>query len=70
MSLAELAEKGAGDDVVRELLAHVVERLMEFEIERRTRWIGKGTPWRCEDIEPRPLGWDAEQQLMNLAELN
>jgi putative transposase len=36
MSLAELAEKGAGDDVVRELLAHVVERLMEFEIEQRT----------------------------------
>jgi len=36
----------------------------------RTRWIGKGTRWCCEDIEPRPLGWDAEQQLMNLAELN
>ena len=36
MSLAELVEKGSGDDVVRELLAHVVDRLMEFEIEQRT----------------------------------
>jgi len=27
MALAELVEKGAQDDVVRELLAHVAERL-------------------------------------------
>ena len=36
MALAELVEKGAQDEVVRELLAHVAERLMEFEIEQRT----------------------------------
>ena len=36
MSIAELVENGSGDDVVRELLAHVVDRLMEFEIEQRT----------------------------------
>ena len=36
MSLAELVEKGAQDDVVRELLGHVAQRLMDFEIEQRT----------------------------------
>jgi len=36
MALAELVEKGAQDDIVRELLGHVAERLMEFEIEQRT----------------------------------
>ena len=36
MALAELVEKGAHDEVVRELLAHVADRLMEFEIEQRT----------------------------------
>jgi putative transposase len=36
IALAELVEKGAQDEVVRELLAHVAERLMEFEIEQRT----------------------------------
>ena len=36
MALAELVEKGAQDEVVRELLAHVAERLMDFEIEQRT----------------------------------
>ena len=36
IALAELVEKGAKDDVVRELLAHVVQRLMEFEIAQRT----------------------------------
>jgi putative transposase len=36
MSLAELVEKGAQDDVVRELLSHVAQRLMDFEIEQRT----------------------------------
>jgi len=36
MALAELVEKGAQDDVVRELLGHVAERLMEFEVEQRT----------------------------------
>ncbi|MBD5635633.1 MAG: IS256 family transposase [Candidatus Eremiobacteraeota bacterium] len=36
MALAELVEKGAQDDVVRELLAHVAERLMDFEVEQRT----------------------------------
>jgi putative transposase len=36
MALAELVEKGAQDDVVRELLGHVVQRLMDFEIEQRT----------------------------------
>jgi putative transposase len=35
MALAELAEKGADGDVVRELLGHVVQRLMDFEIEQR-----------------------------------
>jgi putative transposase len=35
MALAELVEKGANDDVVRELLSHVVQRLMDFEIEQR-----------------------------------
>ncbi len=28
MALAELLEKGAQDDIVRELLGHVAERLM------------------------------------------
>jgi putative transposase len=36
IALAELVEKGSQDEVVRELLAHVTERLMEFEIEQRT----------------------------------
>jgi len=36
IALAELVEKGAGDEIVHELLSHVVERLMEFEIEQRT----------------------------------
>jgi putative transposase len=36
MALAELVEKGAQDDVVRELLSHVAQRLMDFEIEQRT----------------------------------
>ena len=35
MALAELVEKGAKDDVVRELLGQVVQRLMDFEIEQR-----------------------------------
>ncbi len=35
IALSELVEKGAKDDVVRELLGHVAERLMEFEIEQR-----------------------------------
>ena len=35
MALAELVEKGAKDDVVRELLGHIVARLMDFEIEQR-----------------------------------
>jgi putative transposase len=35
MPLAELVEKGAQDDIVRELLGHVAERLMEFEVEHR-----------------------------------
>ncbi len=33
MALAELVEKGAQDDIVRELLGHVAGRLMDFEIE-------------------------------------
>jgi len=36
MALSELVEKGAQDELVRELLAHVVERFMEFEVEQRT----------------------------------
>ena len=36
MALAELVEKGAQDEVVRELLSHVAERLMEFEVDQRT----------------------------------
>jgi len=36
MALAELVEKGAQDDIVRELLGHVAERLMDFEVEQRT----------------------------------
>jgi len=36
IALAELVEKGAQDDVVRQLLAHIVDRVMEFEIEQRT----------------------------------
>ncbi len=35
IALSELVEKGAKDDVVRELLAQVVQRLMDFEIEQR-----------------------------------
>jgi putative transposase len=35
MALADLVEKGAKDDVVRELLAHIVQRVMDFEIEQR-----------------------------------
>jgi putative transposase len=37
MALAELIEKGAQDDIVRELLGHVAERLMDFEVEQRCR---------------------------------
>jgi putative transposase len=47
MALAELVEKGAQDDVVRELLGHVVQRLMDFEIEQRTgAEYGERTPNR------------------------
>jgi putative transposase len=47
MALAELVEKGAQDDVVRELLGHVVQRLMDFEIEQRTgAEYGERTPDR------------------------
>ena len=35
IALAELVEKGATDDVVRELLTHIVRRVMDFEIEQR-----------------------------------
>ena len=35
IALTELVEKGAKDDIVRDLLAHIVGRLMEFEIEQR-----------------------------------
>jgi putative transposase len=46
IALAELVEKGANDDVVRELLTHVVQRLMDFEIEQRC---GAGYGERTED---------------------
>jgi putative transposase len=47
MALAELVEKGAQDDVVRELLQHVAQRLMDFEIEQRTgAEYGERTPER------------------------
>ena len=47
IALAELVEKGAQDEIVRELLGHVVERLMEFEIEQRTgAEYGERTPER------------------------
>jgi putative transposase len=36
VALTELVEKGAKDDIVRELLAQIVARLMDFEIEQRT----------------------------------
>jgi len=36
IALAELVEKGAQDEIVRDLLSHVAERLMEFEVEQRT----------------------------------
>jgi putative transposase len=35
MALAELAEKGPDSDIVRELVGHVVQRLMDFEVQRR-----------------------------------
>jgi putative transposase len=35
ITLAELIEKGSQDEIVRELLSHVAERLMEFEVEQR-----------------------------------
>jgi len=35
IALSELVEKGAKDDVVRELLGHIVQRVMDFEIEQR-----------------------------------
>ncbi len=35
IALSELVEKGAKDDVVRELSGHVVQRWMDFEIEQR-----------------------------------
>jgi len=48
IALAELVEKGAHDEVVRELLTHVAERLMEFEIEQRTgAEYGEGTSERA-----------------------
>jgi putative transposase len=36
IALTELIEKGSQDEIVRELLSHIAERLMEFEIEQRT----------------------------------
>jgi putative transposase len=35
IALSELVEKGANDDVVRELLTRIVRRVMDFEIEQR-----------------------------------
>jgi putative transposase len=35
MALTELVEKGCRDDIVREFLGHVVERIIDFEIEQR-----------------------------------
>jgi putative transposase len=35
IALSELVEKGANDDVVRELLTDIVRRVMDFEIEQR-----------------------------------
>lgn len=35
IALAELVEKGSNDNVVRDLLTHVVQRMMDFEIEQR-----------------------------------
>ena len=51
MPLAELVEKGAKDDVVRELLGHVAQRLMDFEIEQRT---GAEYGERTEDRSKQP----------------
>ena len=36
IALTELIEKGSQDEIVHELLSHIAERLMEFEIEQRT----------------------------------
>ena len=36
MALIELVEKQAGSDLVREMLAFAVERIMELEVEART----------------------------------
>src|SRR3984957_2794116 len=48
IALAELVEKGADDEIVRELLTHVAERLMDFEIEHRTgAGYGERTPERA-----------------------
>ena len=33
MALAELAEKGPDSDIVRELVGHVVQRLMSYEVQ-------------------------------------
>jgi putative transposase len=47
IALAELVEKGSQDEIVRELLSHVAERLMEFEVEQRTGAdYGERTPER------------------------
>lgn len=47
MALTELIEKGSQDEIVRELLSHVAERLMEFEIEQHTgAGHGERTPER------------------------
>ncbi len=54
MALAELVEKGAQDDIVRELLGHVAERLMDFEIEHRT---GAGYGERSDDRENSRNGY-------------
>ena len=37
MALIELIEKGADSDLVRELLAFAADRMMELEVEARTK---------------------------------
>ena len=53
IALTELIEKGSQDEIVRELLSHVAERLMEFEIEQHTgAEHGERTPERSNSDGP------------------
>jgi putative transposase len=69
MTLIELVEKGADNDLVREMLAFAAERLMEMEVEAATG-APKGVPSPQRSVQRngyRPRGWETRAGRIDLA---